>query len=267
MQLNRTVTAPDTAPDTAKGGTDIDTPPVVLVHGLFGTGRNLGVLARRLADRTVIQVDMRNHGDSGWSDDASYAAMADDLAAVIEEAAGGRADVVGHSMGGKAAMVLALTRPERVRRLAVLDIAPVEYSHSQAPLIDAMATLPLADLTRRSEADARLAERVEDPATRAFLLQSLDLRAEPPRWKMNLDALRAAMPALTGWPDGLVPGAFAGPMLVLAGAESDYVDRAAEAALHRFFPQARLSRIDGTGHWLHAQAPGPVGEAVAGFLA
>lgn len=255
MQLNRTTTRPET-PDSR--------PPVILAHGLFGNARNLGVLARRLEDRTVVQVDLRNHGDSGWDADHSYAALAADLAAVIE-AEGGVADVVGHSMGGKVAMTLALTRPEMVRRLVVLDIAPVGYGHSQTPLIESMLATDFAGVTRRSEADARLAARVEDRATRAFLLQSLDLTTDPPRWKMNLAALRDNMAGLVGFPD-LPAGVFPGPVLVLAGAESDYVDAKAEAALRRHFPQADLRRIPGTGHWLHADAPEVVGDAVTDFL-
>ena len=108
-------------------GETSDQPPVLLAHGLFGSGKNLGGLARRLAaTRRVVSVDMRNHGDSFWDDDHSYDALASDLAAVIE-AEGGTADFVGHSMGGKAAMWLALTRPELVRRLVVVDIAPADY--------------------------------------------------------------------------------------------------------------------------------------------
>ncbi|AXC50456.1 alpha/beta fold hydrolase [Paracoccus suum] len=241
-------------------------PPVILAHGLLGSARNLGGLARRLAGRRVIQVDMRNHGDSGWSDDHSYAALAGDLAEVIA-AEGGIADVVGHSMGGKAAMALALLHPQMVRRLVVLDIAPLAYAHSQTPLIDAMAATDLTSITRRSEADARLAERVEDAGTRAFVLQSLELRpGEPARWKMNLAALRAEMAELVGWPEGLAEGAFDGPVLAIAGAESDYISREGEAALRRYFPQIEVQRIAGAGHWVHADAAQAVGDAVATFI-
>lgn len=258
MKLNRVITAP-----TADAA---DAPPVLLVHGLLGSLRNLGGIARQLTDRTVIQVDMRNHGDSGWDEDSGYPAMAGDLAEAIADA-GGTADVVGHSMGGKAAMVLALTRPELVRRLVVMDIAPLAYSHTQAHQIAALKATPLDGLDRRSAADARLAERVEDPGNRAFFLQSLDLKAEGgPRWKMNLDALGAGMDQLVGWPDGLQPGVFAGPVLALAGEESDYVGHAGEAALRRYFPQAELRGVEGAGHWLHADKPAEVGQMVNAFL-
>ena len=129
--------------------------PLLIAHGLFGSARNWNVIAKRLSDeRRVVAVDMRNHGDSPWSDDHSYPALADDLAEVID-ALGGRADVLGHSMGGKAAMTLAAQSPGRVRRLLVADIAPVDYAHSQAPVVEALQAVDLAQVARRSDADRR----------------------------------------------------------------------------------------------------------------
>lgn len=247
-------------------GVDSDQPPVLLAHGLFGSGRNLGGLARRLGEtRRVIAVDMRNHGDSFHDTDHSYPALAGDLAEVIE-AYGGQADVLGHSMGGKAAMMLALTRPELVRRLVVMDIAPFAYGHNQVGHIDAMEATELAGLRLRSEADARLAEHVVDAGVRAFLLQSLDLKADPPRWKFNLVALRDQMPLLVGWPEA-PRGTFAGPALFLTGETSDYCQAPQREAIHAHFPQAEIRMISGAGHWLHADRPAEVAEAVADFLA
>lgn len=239
-------------------------PPVILAHGLFGQGRNLGVIARSLADRRqVLSVDMRNHGDSPWDDRQDYDLMAGDLAEVVA-AHGGQADVVGHSMGGKAAMRLATTHPGAVRRLVVLDIAPVAYPHTQNGVIDAIEATDFSEAKTRSQADAALAQNMRDPGTRAFLLQSLDLRAQPPRWKMNLAALRNNMAALTGWPGGGQP--FDGPALFLHGADSDYVDGCGTAAIRALFPQAVIEAIPGTGHWLHADKPAEVAARVAAFL-
>nr|WP_186827223.1 alpha/beta fold hydrolase [Paracoccus aurantiacus] len=253
--------------NTIISGEDHGLPPVVLVHGLFGSAKNLGGLERRLdGGRKVIAVDMRNHGDSPHDPDHSYPALAGDLAEVIK-AHGGVADIVGHSMGGKAAMVLALSRPEMVRRLAVLDIAPFGYSHSQQEYVDAMLALDLDGLRLRSEADKRLAQHVDEPGVRAFLLQSLDLKADPPRWKLNLPVLSDQMALLTGWPDGLPKRAFEGPALFLAGGESDYASPGARAdAIRDYFPQAELQYIPNCGHWLHAEEPKRVADAVAAFL-
>jgi pimeloyl-ACP methyl ester carboxylesterase len=176
-------------------------------------------------------------------------------------------DVLGHSMGGKTAMMLALTRPDLVNRLVVADIAPVAYDHSQNHLIGAMRGLDLSNLDSRAEADRRLAQAVETPQVRAFLLQSLDLRADPPRWRLNLDALERQMDLITGWPDttGLTP--YGGPTLFLSGAESDYVRHEARDTIRALFPKARMAKIPGAGHWLHAEKPREFEAALRVFLA
>lgn len=254
MKLNHTITG------------EGDGLPVLLIHGLFGQGRNLGALARRLAaTRRVVTVDMRNHGDSPHDPDHSYPALAEDLGGLIADL-GGRADVAGHSMGGKAAMVLALTRPGMVRKLAVLDIAPIAYEHSQSSYIDAMEALDLSAITRRSEADRLMADQVKYPGVRAFLLQSLDLKADPPIWRLNLPVLRDQMDNLVGWPKELPRGTFEGPMIEIAGDQSDYVSEAGQTALREYFPQARVIRIKGAGHWLHADAPEAVAEILVRFM-
>lgn len=240
--------------------------PILLVHGLFGQGRNLAAQARRLArHRHVILPDLRNHGDSPHDGHSDYPSLADDLARLIEDH-GGQADLAGHSMGGKAAMALALTRPELLRKLVVMDIAPIPYSRGQSALIDAMEGLVVSDLTRRSEADSRLARHVDDPGIRAFLLQSLDLKARPPQWRLNLKTLRAQMETLIGWPDDLPKGHFEGPVLEMAGEQSDYVTPEGQQALREWFPQARIMRIKGAGHWLHADVPEVVTDILTQFL-
>ena len=166
--------------------------PLVIAHGLFGSGRNWGVIARRLSDkRRVFTLDMRNHGSSPWLPDHSYAAMAADLSEVITKI-DGPVDVLGHSMGGKAAMVAALSGAD-IRRLIVADIAPVIYGHTQQHLIDAMQALPLGDFTSRLDADAALKKTVENSNVRSFLLQSLNLREC--KWRLNLDVLSEFMAA------------------------------------------------------------------------
>jgi pimeloyl-ACP methyl ester carboxylesterase len=239
-------------------------PPLLIVHGLFGSGRNWGAIARRLAiQRDVVTVDMRNHGDSPWSSVQGYADMADDLAQVI--AAEGRAmDVLGHSMGGKAAMQLALTQPDRVDRLVVADIAPVAYGHDQTPHIHAMRAMNLEGVASRGEADRRLAATVPDPGLRAFFLQSLDLKASPPRWRLNLDVLEAEMGRIVGWPG--TQGQFGRRALFLTGAESQYVRPEHRETIRALFPLARFARLPGAGHWLHAEKPRAFAETVEVFL-
>lgn len=246
-------------------GNDGRFPPLLIVHGLFGSARNWGAIQKRMADdRRVVAVDQRNHGESFRATTQSYADMAADLAEVLE----GESqpfDVLGHSMGGKAAMVLALTRPELVNRLVVADIAPVSYGHSNRHLVHAMEALDLQGLTARSEADRRLQTSVTDPGTQAFLLQSLDLKAEPPRWRLNLPVLDAEMDKIVGWPED-VTGRFEKPVLFLSGAASDYVRPDYRGRIKTFFPNAVMAKIPGAGHWLHAEKPREFEAAVRAFL-
>lgn len=245
-------------------GTETDLPTLLVVHGLFGSARNWGAIARRMAsDRCVIVVDMRNHGESFHAETHSYPDMAEDLAGVIS-ALGSPVDIVGHSMGGKAAMQLALTRPDLVGRLVVADIAPVAYGHSQTHLTQAMRALDLTGLAARSDADRRLAQDIGDPGVRAFLLQSLDLKGEAPQWRLNLDVLEREMSKIVGWPDTV--GRYDGPTLFLSGAESDYVRPEHRAGIKRLFPAARMAKLPGAGHWLHADKPREFEAALRAFL-
>lgn len=238
--------------------------PLLIAHGLFGTARNWGVLAKRLAaERQVLTVDMRNHGESFKAPSNTYADMAADLAAVIE-ARGDMSDVLGHSMGGKSAMVLALSRPDLVEKLVVADIAPVGYAHSQLDKIEAMKAVDLSVVKRRRDADEQLVEWVEDPQLRSFLLQSLTFGDEGAGWKLNLDALGDAMEDVIGFPD--VEGAFEGEVLFLHGGASDYVQPDHHARILSLFPNAKFEAIEGAGHWLHAEKPREFEAAVSGFL-
>ncbi len=247
----------------------ITAPPLLIAHGLFGSGRNWGVIARRLADcRDVIAVDMRNHGSSPRKPSHTYPDLAADLANVIT-ALGQPIDLLGHSMGGKAAMQLALTQDQfggdLLRRLIVADIAPIAYNHDQTRHIEAMQTLDLQDISSRAAADARLEPLVTDPALRAFFLQSLDLKTNPSTWKLNLSVLADQMHNIIGWPGTL--GRFDGPALFLTGANSHYVQPQHRAQIQNLFPKARFAKLAGAGHWLHAEKPREFEETVRLFLA
>lgn len=236
--------------------------PLLIVHGLYGSGRNWGVIAKRLSDRWhVLTPDMRNHGDSPWTDTHSYPDLAADLAEVID-AHGGRAHVVGHSMGGKAAMVLALTHPEKVASLLVADIAPVGYTHSQIQFIEAMRAVDLAKVTKRADAVAQLAHHVQDKTLQNFFTQSLDLKER--RWKLNLDTLAAEMPKILGFPE--IDGSYDGPTLFLSGGLSDYVRPEHRDRIRSLFPRARYARMPNAGHWLHADDPRGFEASVRAFV-
>lgn len=231
-------------------------PPVIVLHGLLGRARNWLTIARALEGRWALHLlDLRNHGASPWSEEAGYAAMAADVAAYIEAHAGGRASVVGHSMGGKVAMALALGRPELVERLVVVDIAPIAYEQGYEAYIRAMQAVDLEAVRKRADADAALARAVPEAAMRGFLLQNLESRGGRFAWQPNLEALLAAMPEIAGFPADLEGRAFAGPSFALRGERSPYVDAAGEAALERFLPRVEVLTVPGAGHWPHAEQP------------
>jgi len=235
--------------------------PLLIAHGLFGSGRNWGVIAKRLSDtRQVITLDLRNHGNSPWLSDHSYASMASDLSQIIDEI-GAPIDLLGHSMGGKAAMLAALNNLP-IRRLIIADIAPVAYEHTQQHLIDAMQALPLHKLTSRSDASEALKKEVEDPDIRSFLLQSLNLKES--KWLLNLDILSEFMDQIIGFPK--VAGKFERPTLFLTGAMSDYVKKSDRPLIKTLFPNARFAKIPNAGHWLHAERPRAFEAAVRVFI-
>jgi esterase len=241
---------------------DPGAPHVLIAHGLFGSGRNWGVIAKRLSDRAyVIAVDMRNHADSLQSESHSYPDMAADLAEIIRHT-GAPAHVIGHSMGGKAAMILALTHPDLVQKLIVADIAPIAYSHSQMRYITAMRLVDLSRVNRRSDAEAQLADQGVEPALCSFFTQSLDVPGK--RWKMNLDALADNMTQIMGFPEPA--SRFEGSTLFLSGAASDYVTPQHRPIIKAMFPAARFAKIPGAGHWLHAEKPREFEAAVRAFL-
>ncbi|MEM7545805.1 MAG: alpha/beta fold hydrolase [Pseudomonadota bacterium] len=255
MHLAQTEYPPEDADD--------DLAPLVVVPGLFGSARNWRAHAKRLGPgRHVIAVDMRNHGSSGWNDVHDYPAMAGDLAELIE-GIGGHAAVLGHSMGGKAAMLLAQTRPDLVERLIVADIAPIAYDHDLLGEIDAMLATDLTGLTRRSEVEAALGAHIAIPAVRSFLAQSAILD-DTPRWSLNLKALSANMDLITGYPDE--QRSYPGQTMFLSGAASDYVLPEHHDLIVQRFPNARFEVLEGAGHWLHADKPREFLDAANGFL-
>ena len=242
---------------TVTYGEATEKPNLLIAHGLFGSARNWGVIAKRLAvDRQVIVVDMRNHGASPWFDTHSYQDMANDLAQVIATPV----DLLGHSMGGKAAMTLALQNPNKINRLIVADIAPVTYSHSQMGPIEAMRNVDLATLENRADAKAQLGAL--EPGVADFILQSLDIKEK--KWRLNIDVLAAEMDKIIGFPD--ISGQFTGPTLFLSGANSDYVKPAYRPDIKQLFPTAKFAKIPDAGHWLHAEKPRAFEASVAAFL-
>ena len=225
--------------------------PVMIVHGLYGSGRNWGVIAKRLSDQFfVITVDLRNHGDSPWLDTHNYHVMADDLVEVINSL-NIKPNIIGHSMGGKAAMVLALKRPNLVRNLIIADIAPVKYEHDQSQFIEAMQKVDLSKVEKRSDATLALSKFIEDKSLQNFFTQSLDIKAK--RWKLNLKVLRSEMSEILSFPK--IESEFSGHSLFLKGEKSDYIKSEHRKLIKSLFTKARFATFKEAGHWLHAEKP------------
>ncbi|MBL0666633.1 alpha/beta fold hydrolase [Aeromonas jandaei] len=241
-------------------------PAVILIHGLFGSLDNLGLLARALGEHyRVISVDLRNHGTSFRSDDMSYPAQAADILALMDHLGLDQAAIVGHSMGGKVGMQLAKLATARVSRLVVADMAPVAYPHSRHQNVFAGLNATLAAQPQsRSDAERILAEHIEIAGVRQFLLKSFAKGEDGWQWRFNVPALEENYVNIMGWPED--ERRFEGPVLFIKGGDSDYMQpHYSEAALAQF-PAAKVRVIAGTGHWLHAEKPMLFNKLVVDFL-
>jgi esterase len=238
--------------------------PVILLHGLFGSLENLGGIARQLSqDFTVHSVDLPNHGRSPHCSGTDLAVMAESVRDWMLQFGLSGAWLVGHSLGGKVAMELALSDGALVRGLVVMDIAPVEYKPRHEAVFRGLHAIDPAQLQSREEAEQRLAEHVPEAAVRSFLLKNLVRENGAFRWRMNLADLEAQY---TGLIRANRDGVFAGPVLFLKGGESDYMTADHRLPILQRFPQAEYRVIAGSGHWLHADKPGLVSAQIKKFL-
>jgi pimeloyl-ACP methyl ester carboxylesterase len=225
----------------------------------------MGVVKQLQADYRLILPDLRNHGRSPHHPQMDYSAMAGDLLALLDGLQLDSASLLGHSMGGKAAMWLALTQPERVERLLVADIAPVGYANSFEQIFQGLQTLPLQQLSGRESANHHLAAWVTSASVRQYLLQNLLKQANGWQWRFNLPVLKQSIETLAGFP-GELGRSFAGETLFIYGERSDYVKAQYREVIQRLFPLARLRMLAGAGHWLYAEQPEAFSRAVKVFL-
>ena len=243
-------------------------PRVVFLHGLFGQGRNFTAIAKALVpDLRSVLVDLPNHGRSSWTDTADYGDVAEVVAGwLAARYDDGPVHLVGHSMGGKVAMVLALRHPELVDRLVVADISPAssdgagEFEH----LLSSLAAIDLAGLERRGGAEDQLAAAVDDDRVRGFLLQNLRSGRDGFFWQANLDLLRRELPTIGGFPE--IETSFDHPVLWLSGADSDYVRPEHAPRMRELFPRTVSVSLKGAGHWVHSEQPEAFVSALRVFL-
>jgi esterase len=240
-------------------------PALVFLHGLFGSGDNLRGLGRAFEDtHTAVYPDLPNHGDSPHTDDVRYGELADAVAELVRREAYSPATIVGHSMGGKVAMCLALNHPEHVAGLVVLDMAPRRYEPSHGAIMDAMLELPVDAVESRADADRMLADAIPSRPVRSFLLKNLVKDDGSYRWRLNLPVLRREYDTILGWQGD---GSYEGPALFVGGTQSKYLDPDRDDELvHGYFPRARIEMLDGSGHWIHSERPDEVRTLIRDFL-
>lgn len=242
---------------------------VVFCHGLFGQGKNWTQIAKQIAqNHRVTLLDMPNHGRSGWTEQHDYVESAQIVAAAVADLDEPVA-LVGHSMGGKIAMLVALLHPELVERLCVVDVSPVEYAHHDEFLryMDAMLAMDLDALESRQEASEALRAAVPSDMVRGFLLQNLRRDGDSWRWQPNLEVLRRDLRAVGGWPaDGVQGRTYDQTVLWVSGADSPYVKQEYVEAMDTLFPRNRQVTIKGAGHWVHSEQAETFTEVLRRFL-
>ncbi len=240
--------------------------PVVLLHGLFGSGSNLGALARALHDsHSVYSVDLPNHGRSGWLENSTLETMADCLAYWLRRQGLPSAQLVGHSLGGKVAMQLALAQPQLVSALVVADIAPVDYPPDHDGVFAALEAVAVGQYTSRSEAGESMATYIQEEPVVQFLLASLRRDASGVyRWRFNLEGLTRGYGAVRAQPTAIGP--YRGPVLFIKGGDSNYIRQEHRRHILSLFPRAGVKIMPGCGHRLHVERPSLFNSLVRRFL-
>ena len=239
---------------------------LLILHGFLGMGDNWKTHAKHWAEKgwRVHLIDQRNHGRSFWSDDFNYDLMAEDLLNYYHNAGIENATLLGHSMGGKVAMLFACLHPEKVTQLIVADIAPKAYPPHHQQILNGLASLDFSQIKSRQQAHELLANYVNDPATRQFLLKNI-YRVTPTQLglRLNIEVLKSASDSIgTGLSK---QQQFLGKTLFLSGENSGYIESGDELLLGHHFPQYSLVNIENAGHWLHAENPIAFGQAIANW--
>lgn len=243
--------------------------PLLILHGLFGSLTNWGSISKQLAESyAVYGVDLRNHGESPHADGLNYQVMAEDVRQLMGQLGIVDSYLIGHSMGGKVAMQLALSHPDLVRKLIVVDIAPVTYpstADGYLHVLTGMESLDLNSLNNRAEAEQHLSGFISDKATRKFVMTNL-VRSEAGKysWRLNLPAIRQHYDRLREKPDG--SSVFVKPVLFVKGALSNYIQPRNEEEILELFPNATVKIILQAGHWLHAEKPKAFQKIALDFL-
>lgn len=243
--------------------------PMIILHGLFGLSDNWASLAKKWSEHfTVYAVDLRNHGQSPHSDQWKYWIMAEDVLELIEKENLKNVILLGHSMGGKVAMYLTLDSPQLISKLIVVDIAPRKYPVGNEDVVAALLKVHPEKLASRKEAEEILSGELHDPGTIQFLLKNLYHKEEAGGkthldWRFNLPVISKNLAVVSEPTDEPAPCDV--ETLFIRGENSDYISKADEEEIKRVFPRATIQTIEGAGHWVHADKPADVFDAVMKF--
>ena len=240
--------------------------PLIIMHGVFGSSDNWQTLGKVFAEHhKVYLVDLRNHGNSPHSREFNYPLMVADIVELMEDEQLDTAHILGHSMGGKVAMHLATSHPQRVRKLIVVDIAPKYYPPHHQQIFEGFHAVTLSTLKNRKEADEQMAQVITNIGVRQFILKNLDRNKDGSfEWKLNLNAIESAIDKVG---EGLEENVhFEGSALFIAGGNSDYIMERDTEIIHQYFPKSTIITIKGAGHWVHAEKPQELGDLVINYL-
>ncbi len=240
--------------------------PMIIIPGLFGSTGNWRGFAKKMSEFTpVIVVDQRNHGRSGHAPENSYFDLVEDLLSLLDDLSIDRATLCGHSMGGKTAMLFALTNPRRIENLIVLDIAPTAYSHSHAPILRGLKQVDLEQSRHRADIELQLQRAIPDKSTRLFIMLSLGGKTGAFFWRLNVDALLENLPLIGNFPD-VASQNYAEKTLFIRGENSDYILDEHRSSIKKLFPRAEIETVNDAGHWVHIDQPEMVLAKIDAFL-
>lgn len=247
------------------GHHNLSKPSLIILHGLFGSSKNWQTIANHLGQQHhVIVPDLRNHGNSYHTDNMDYLAMAHDVFDLITHNQLDNVVVIGHSMGGKVAMIMALQETEKISALMILDIAPTQYNHNFSSLFSAMRSLDLEHLNNRREADHQLQPHITELGLRQFILQNLSHENGHFKWRINIDILEKDIHKILDFP--IITNTYHKPTFFLGGMNSDYIQEQHHAIIYQFFPQAKIDMIANAGHWLHIEQTDHIISKLDGML-
>ena len=241
-------------------------PPLLILHGLFGSLDNWMTLAKQLAsDYTVYLVDLRNHGQSFHHSQFNYTVMAEDIQKLVEDLELSDIFLLGHSLGGKTAMFFTAHNESLVSILIVVDISPKYYPNRQLLILDALNAIDMNTLTSRREADDILSRYISEEGIRLFLMKNLKRKsADSFDWKINLPVLNEQIDQVgEALPSSVMVQV---PTLFIRGGASDYISDEDQQGILAQFPNSNIHTIPGAGHWVHAEAPQELLETVKEFL-